>query len=762
MASEDSKGVEKAAPYDLSGVSESWDDTALVRQRLREGNRVLMHWDGLLHKEVNEYVERTNSNVKLNREILTPLLKLMSQNDQLLPQIDRVMEQMGLLYQKAKVSVSQETIYQESWAIRRLLTTAKSWQYKDHPPKDSELRHMLADLGVNWEVQWPAFANTQADANQGNNLQDQSEQDAQDTPGALPLPDSNSQEAQSTSSNVTASHGQPAVDLQQESQEKLPTTQDELVSGEQPAPVAKEAAVATESKPEQAASPANSASLTADTTSTPMDKRDTTQPSVGVPASNQDALQVVAVSSDEEDESRESLLGRLTGALSQLSLCMEPQDDLKPQPLKETEPAPLGPPTSISEKQLSAPASSGGDNDETQQVISPGKLLSTDLAQNVILKEQQVQDPFPDVPDHPALTRRQQFALKSTKRAGKEKAKLERQEAKETKRGRQKEDPACAAQASSGKRGRAKKASDQGTQDKGNGRQQKRPRTGTPDPAEQKRTKNKGTSKRRRSKTRAVATSASRQHLSRRLRRSMRFAKGLKLARAKLAKAKLAKTKAAQPLRSSTAAHRSSSSGSGPKHPMVTADEDEQLPNQAPKKARANRKVKQEGKGGNTGKCPEAVQQKPKNSRKRNTPKPQPDSSLTLLAKETLEKCNRQNGTGNCEGCEPAALADCYQWSIYWTRQAVGVKVRTDLLGKAKYKQSKKNGKKLLFKQVAYFAGGPCTCVNIALAEKWVDVLKTHGEHPEPGKLKELCKIIKASRTAALSELGIPQKAKKP
>ena len=64
---------------------------------------------------------------------------------------------------------------------------------------------------------------------------------------------------------------------------------------------------------------------------------------------------------------------------------------------------------------------------------------------------------------------------------------------------------------------------------------------------------------------------------------------------------------------------------------------------------------------------------------------------------------------------------DDFQFSIYWTRNAVGVKYRSSKLedSKSKVKNDSKP-KKDTFKQVGYFSHGSCSCCNLFLACKWV------------------------------------------
>lgn len=131
------KGTEKVGGYSLQGVAKAWDDDNVVRQRLRdEFNLVLMADplnDGM---GKNGHVEKSAKNLKVNDCILMPLLKIMHQYDLRLPAIDEVLAQVSKVYSFGKITVSEGQVYQDSWAIRRLLHYTKSMLYRTSYPKD--------------------------------------------------------------------------------------------------------------------------------------------------------------------------------------------------------------------------------------------------------------------------------------------------------------------------------------------------------------------------------------------------------------------------------------------------------------------------------------------------------------------------------------------------------------------------------------------------------------------------------------------------
>ena len=85
-----------------------------------------MHWDSERNQITNQYVEKTTHNIRHNRIQLQPLFHRMRDHDLQLPIIDNVIEEIRALYRCAKVAVSYDTLYQEAWAARRLLSLAKN------------------------------------------------------------------------------------------------------------------------------------------------------------------------------------------------------------------------------------------------------------------------------------------------------------------------------------------------------------------------------------------------------------------------------------------------------------------------------------------------------------------------------------------------------------------------------------------------------------------------------------------------------------
>lgn len=110
---------EGANHYSLDGLANLWDDTGVIRQRLRDQQQLCRHWDPTQKMEVDAYPERSVADVKCNQAVLSPILKFMAKNGQKVPSIDRVIEQVSLLFKKAKCPANGDRFYQEGWSVDR-------------------------------------------------------------------------------------------------------------------------------------------------------------------------------------------------------------------------------------------------------------------------------------------------------------------------------------------------------------------------------------------------------------------------------------------------------------------------------------------------------------------------------------------------------------------------------------------------------------------------------------------------------------------
>lgn len=122
--------------YSLENLAAKWDDTPEIRERLRQGNHLLRHWCNQKNKETNEHVSTTVANIKCNYPVLKPVLKLMKENGHLIPVLDNAMQEVRTLFQRCKLQFNGDRVYHEAWALRRLVTLAKSQLWKDRTPKE--------------------------------------------------------------------------------------------------------------------------------------------------------------------------------------------------------------------------------------------------------------------------------------------------------------------------------------------------------------------------------------------------------------------------------------------------------------------------------------------------------------------------------------------------------------------------------------------------------------------------------------------------
>lgn len=130
---------EQIGVYPLDGLAIEWDNTPQVRDRLRGGDHLLKHWDHVQKAIVNSHVEKVVENLRVNAYVLLPLFEIMRKNENKSPCIEKLQAEVALLFTRMKITFTkhQDRIYQDSWAIRRMCTLAKSQVFRDGPPKET-------------------------------------------------------------------------------------------------------------------------------------------------------------------------------------------------------------------------------------------------------------------------------------------------------------------------------------------------------------------------------------------------------------------------------------------------------------------------------------------------------------------------------------------------------------------------------------------------------------------------------------------------
>ena len=121
-----SVGKQLVGNYSLKGLALAWDNRSSIRDRLRARNRLLLSYDMKLKvQRVVSHVEKTVPNVRTNADVLSPVLHLIRTNKGLLPCIDRIIEEIGILYGNYELQIDGELVYHDAWAIRQMVSVIK-------------------------------------------------------------------------------------------------------------------------------------------------------------------------------------------------------------------------------------------------------------------------------------------------------------------------------------------------------------------------------------------------------------------------------------------------------------------------------------------------------------------------------------------------------------------------------------------------------------------------------------------------------------
>ena len=113
--------------YSLRGLALAWDNRSAIRDRLREQKRLLLQYDTKLKQTmVAKSVDKSVYNIRINQAVLSPVLHLVRANRQLQPGLDRLIEEIKILYAKYKIDILGDIVYHEAWSIRHLLSLLKN------------------------------------------------------------------------------------------------------------------------------------------------------------------------------------------------------------------------------------------------------------------------------------------------------------------------------------------------------------------------------------------------------------------------------------------------------------------------------------------------------------------------------------------------------------------------------------------------------------------------------------------------------------
>lgn len=140
----DKDGLPQQVQQDFKGLSLVWDNTPEIRQRLRDGANLLVHFDNKLKKETNFSVEKNTINVKANKAVLKPVCHIIRTCGKL-PDIEVLEHQVEQVFSLHNVSISYKTLRDQAWSIRHLISTLKSSVRPANPggkgriPKDQNI-----------------------------------------------------------------------------------------------------------------------------------------------------------------------------------------------------------------------------------------------------------------------------------------------------------------------------------------------------------------------------------------------------------------------------------------------------------------------------------------------------------------------------------------------------------------------------------------------------------------------------------------------
>lgn len=128
---------ERVGTWDMGNLALEWDNCPVIRSRLRDMSYFMKHVNekGDL---VDAFCEKTVANLRANDAVLSPVFKLMAAHDRTLPSLDKLMEQIQILFVRSKATYNKhgDRIYQDAWAIRRLCSLGKAQFHRTTWPKD--------------------------------------------------------------------------------------------------------------------------------------------------------------------------------------------------------------------------------------------------------------------------------------------------------------------------------------------------------------------------------------------------------------------------------------------------------------------------------------------------------------------------------------------------------------------------------------------------------------------------------------------------
>ena len=123
------------------GLALTWDNSEAIRERMRAGWNLLVHYDPKLKRCMNGPVEKTMYNVKQNLIVLEPVCRLASKRVIPKEELEHEVKQMFGLW---NVLANATTISKQAWAIRHLIHVLKQ-SVKGHKEDPTRIRRCPQD-----------------------------------------------------------------------------------------------------------------------------------------------------------------------------------------------------------------------------------------------------------------------------------------------------------------------------------------------------------------------------------------------------------------------------------------------------------------------------------------------------------------------------------------------------------------------------------------------------------------------------------------
>ena len=124
-----------------AGLSKEWDESPLLRQRMRDKDNLLMpHPKVRSSKEgQQDWVERSIHNIRFNKDVLMPALRRWSQHGpDTVPSIDLLFAEIQDFFElHNRTDKGMGECHFNCWNLRKLMTLLKAQTSKNNPPRDS-------------------------------------------------------------------------------------------------------------------------------------------------------------------------------------------------------------------------------------------------------------------------------------------------------------------------------------------------------------------------------------------------------------------------------------------------------------------------------------------------------------------------------------------------------------------------------------------------------------------------------------------------